>query len=89
MNVLRFLFIFLLLNNSFLFSQNIDFQKDIMPIIQKNCTSCHYKGGAAPFALTSYMDVKKRKDFIKIVTESRYMPPWYADTSFQSYHNER
>ncbi len=89
MNILRLLFAFLFLNNYFLFSQNIDFQKDIMPIIQKNCTPCHYKGGAAPFALTSYMDVKKRKDFIKIVTESRYMPPWYADTSFQSYHNER
>jgi hypothetical protein len=89
MNKLYLLFLFFFLKTALLLSQNVDFQRDIMPIIQKNCTPCHHKGGAAPFTLSSYKDLSKRKDFIKIVTETRYMPPWYADVSFQSYHNER
>jgi hypothetical protein len=89
MNKLHFLAFFYFLSNTVLFSQNIDFQKDIIPIIQKNCTPCHYKGGAAPFSLSSKLDLEKRKDFIKIVVETRYMPPWFADPSFQTFHQER
>ncbi len=84
-----FFILFLFSKITFVFSQNIDFQKDIVPIVQKNCTPCHCKGGAAPFSLSSTQDLERRKDFIKIVTTSRYMPPWFSDSSFQTFHKER
>lgn len=82
-------FIFLLSLTAKINAQKIDFQRDIQPIIVKHCTPCHQQGGAAPFSLNSYAEVAKRKEFIKIVTETLYMPPFYADLSFQRYHNER
>ena len=36
------------------------FAKDVAPIVQKNCMSCHRDGQAAPFPLVTYDDVKKR-----------------------------
>ncbi len=34
------------------------------------------KGGSAPFALTTYEEIRKRGSAIAEVTASRYMPPW-------------
>ena len=45
-------------------------------IIINKCSSCHMKGGSAPFALTTYEEIRKRGSAIAEVTASRYMPPW-------------
>ena len=42
-------------------SDEISFSNDVAPIIYNNCAGCHYKGGPAPFSLTSFKDVYKRK----------------------------
>lgn len=65
------------------------YYQDIQPILQKNCIPCHRVGEAAPFSLETYEDVYKRADFIKTVTETRYMPPWFADPTFRHFKNER
>jgi hypothetical protein len=70
-------------------NKTLTYYKDIEPIIKKNCTGCHRPDQAAPFSLLTYEDVKKRGAFIAEVTHSGYMPPWKADTTFQSYLNER
>ena len=67
----------------------LTYHQDIEPIIVKNCVPCHRQGQAAPFTLTSFQDVYKRADFIKHATETRYMPPWFADPEFRSFKNER
>src|SRR5438046_6060560 len=56
----------------------LTFTESIAPIVFNNCTSCHRPGEAAPFALMSYQDVKKRGALIAAVTQTRYMPPWHA-----------
>jgi len=56
----------------------LTFNESIAPIVFNNCTSCHRPGEAAPFALMSYQDVKKRGALIAAVTQTRYMPPWHA-----------
>lgn len=71
------------------FAQAPTYYQDIQPILQKNCLPCHRTGEAAPFSLETYEDVFKRADFIKMVTESRYMPPWFADPEFRHFQNER
>ena len=70
-------------------SYEISFSNDVAPIIYKNCAGCHYKGGPAPFSLTSFKDVYKRKKMIKYVINNDYMPPWPADTSYSHFLNEK
>src|SRR5688572_56811 len=60
----------------------------IAPIIKKNCVSCHKPGGIAPFSLLTYEEVSAKGNFIGHVTKSRYMPPWKADPTFQTFRNE-
>lgn len=69
--------------------ERITYYQDIEPIILKNCVHCHRPAQSAPFSLLTYEDISKRGEFIAYVTRTRYMPPWKADLSFQSYLNER
>lgn len=59
---------------------HVTYAQDVAPIIDAKCAGCHHAGEVAPFALTSYHDVKPRAAFIAAVTQSRYMPPWKADS---------
>ncbi len=59
---------------------SITFTKDIAAIMLSNCTSCHRTGEIGPFALQNYQDAKKRALQMAQVTESKYMPPWHADS---------
>jgi hypothetical protein len=77
-----------LVQNSILGQEKIDFETNIKPILTKHCVNCHQNGGIAPFALDNWADVDARAIMIGAVTASKYMPPWRADTSFQHYKNE-
>lgn len=58
----------------------ITYTKDIAPIMQANCVTCHRAGEIGPFPLISYQDVKKRALQLTLVTEKKIMPPWHADS---------
>jgi hypothetical protein len=58
------------------------FHKDVEPILQRACQSCHVPGGIAPFALLTYADAKVVAGSVVAQTKARTMPPWGAqDTS--------
>jgi Copper type II ascorbate-dependent monooxygenase, C-terminal domain len=61
---------------------------DIEPILRKNCMSCHKPGGIAPFSLQTFEEVAAKGNFIGHVTKTKYMPPWKADPTFQTFRNE-
>jgi hypothetical protein len=65
------------------------FNRDIAPIIYRNCSACHRPGEAAPFPLLSYADVKKKAKMIVDATQSRLMPPWKAEPASFAYRDER
>jgi hypothetical protein len=65
------------------------FTKDIAPIIFENCTPCHRDEGAAPFSLTNFNQVNRKKTTILEVTQSGYMPPWPADRNYSHFIGER
>lgn len=44
--------------------QNVTFNRDIAPILFKQCAPCHRPGEAAPFSLLTYEDAKKRAEQI-------------------------
>ncbi len=64
------------------------FHKDVLPILQKNCQSCHRPGQVAPMALLSYDQVRPWARAIKTKVESRQMPPWFADTPQREFTND-
>ena len=70
-------------------ADRLTFSETIAPIVYNNCTTCHRPGEAAPFALLSYEDVKKRAALIADVTKSRYMPPWHAAHGYGEFADER
>ena len=58
------------------------FAKDIAPIVYRSCVSCHRPGGAAPFSLLRYEDVKDHGAQIVSATRGRVMPPCLPDPGF-------
>ncbi len=68
--------------------RSLTYTKDIAPILNQNCASCHRPGEIGPFALMSYSDAKKRAAQLASVTESKFMPPWHAE-SHGEFRDER
>jgi hypothetical protein len=65
------------------------FTHDIAPIVFRSCAPCHHAGGAGPFSLLTYEDVKKHARQIGAVTRSRYMPPWLPAAGYGDFKDER
>ena len=70
-------------------SQQITFNKHVAPILFANCAACHHAGGAGPFGLIEYQEVKKRARQIVTVTGSRYMPPWLPEPGYGEFADAR
>ncbi|XZE53536.1 alkyl hydroperoxide reductase [Planctomycetaceae bacterium SH139] len=54
----------------------VTYARDIAPILQQRCETCHRPGQVAPFSLSSYVDAQAHADMIVEVTQRRLMPPW-------------
>jgi hypothetical protein len=67
----------------------LTYSHDIAPIINTNCTACHYALGAAPFPLISFEDVRKHARQIADVTRTRYMPPWLPQSGYGDFANQQ
>jgi len=57
----------------------VTFDRDIAPIVFRNCAQCHHPGEAGPFPLLTYADVKTHGRQIAFVTRKRIMPPWLPE----------
>jgi len=67
----------------------VTFTKDVLPILQKNCQSCHRPGQIAPMSLLTFQDARPWVRSIKAKVESRQMPPWFADALHGAFANDR
>ena len=63
------------------------FSKDVAPILQKNCQTCHRPGEAAPFSLLTYKEARPWAAAIKEAVRARKMPPWFADPRYGKFSN--
>ena len=64
------------------------FYREVLPILQKNCQSCHRPGQIAPFSLLTYESTRPWARSIKTKVESRQMPPWFADSQHGEFSND-
>lgn len=67
----------------------VTFNKDVAPIISKNCAPCHRPGESGPFPLLSYQDVKKHAGQVAAVTRIRFMPPWLPEPGYGNFVGQR
>src|SRR5262245_23694928 len=54
----------------------VTYYKDVLPILQTNCQSCHRPGDVGPFSLMTYKHAVNWSSDIVHYTQNREMPPW-------------
>ena len=67
----------------------VTFNKDVLPVLQKNCQTCHRPGEIAPMALLTYEGTRPWARAIKAAVLSKRMPPWFADPKYGHFANDR
>ena len=69
----------------------VTFTKDIAPIFQKACESCHRKDSIGPMSLVTYEEARPWARSIKARVAARQMPPWHIDKNvgIQHFQNDR
>ncbi len=68
---------------------NITFSKDVAPILQQHCQSCHRPGEGAPFSMLTYTEARPWALAMKKMASSRAMPPWFEDGKTEKFENNR
>ena len=58
---------------------SLTFAKDIAPIFQEKCETCHHQGTVAPMSLSTYKEVRPWAKSIREHVITRNMPPWNID----------
>lgn len=66
------------------------FSRDVAPILQQKCQTCHNPEGIGPMPLLTYTQVRPFAALIKDRTGKRMMPPWHNDptTGIQQFKND-
>ncbi|MBL8794453.1 MAG: redoxin domain-containing protein [Planctomycetia bacterium] len=54
----------------------VTYHRDVLPILQNHCQSCHRPGEVGPFSLMTYKQAVNWAADIKDFTHSKRMPPW-------------
>ena len=73
----------------------VTYYKDVMPIMQANCQTCHRPSGhnisglIAPMSFMDYAETRPWARSIARKVEAREMPPWFASAPKGVFENER
>jgi hypothetical protein len=64
------------------------FYRDVLPILQDHCQTCHREGEIAPMPFVTYEQSKKWALPIAEAVGSKKMPPWFADPRFGHFSDD-
>jgi mono/diheme cytochrome c family protein len=65
------------------------FNRDIYPILQEHCQTCHRPGEIGPQPFLTYAETRPWAKAIKLAVISRKMPPWFADPNYGHFKDDR
>jgi hypothetical protein len=65
------------------------YHKDVAPILQSRCQSCHRAGEIGPMPLENYRQARPWAKAIKEAALTRKMPPWFASPAHGKFSNDR
>src|SRR6185295_4277991 len=71
--------------------QSPTFTKDVAPIFQAKCQTCHHPGTTTPMSLVTYEETRPWARSIQQSVANRDMPPWHLDKTvgIKHYKNDR
>ncbi len=71
--------------------KDVTYARDVAPIMQQKCQTCHQPGSIAPISLLTYDDAKKYARRIRAKVSDRLMPPWHIDRTIgiQQFKDDR
>jgi hypothetical protein len=64
------------------------FYRDVLPILQERCQSCHRAGEIGPMPLGTYTEARPWAKAIRQAVVTRKMPPWNADGPHGKFRND-
>jgi hypothetical protein len=67
----------------------ISYAKEVAPILQAKCVTCHQKGGIGPFPMDSYERIKGFAPMIQESVMAERMPPYFADPHIGTFKNDQ
>jgi hypothetical protein len=70
-------------------TNSVTFNKDVLPVLQKNCQECHRPGEVAPMSLLTYAEARPWAKALKAAVVTQMMPPWFADPKYGHFANDR
>ena len=69
-------------------STRATYYRDVAPILNRRCVSCHRPGGIGPFSLLTATDAVRRAGAVREAVDDRRMPPWHADLHHGRFAND-
>jgi hypothetical protein len=64
------------------------FYRDVLPILEQHCQSCHRAGEIAPMAFTTYEETRTYATAMAADVRVGKMPPWFADPAIGHFSND-
>ena len=64
------------------------FYRDVQPILREHCEVCHRTGGIAPISFESYDEARRYAEAIRLATQNKSMPPWFAVVGVGRFSND-
>src|SRR5690349_16401827 len=68
--------------------KEVTYNRDIAPILYKNCVACHRTNDIAPMSLMTYKETRPWARAIRDAVVQRKMPPWHADPKVGDFIND-
>ena len=68
--------------------KEVTFNRDVAPILYKNCVACHRANDIAPMSLMTYKETRPWARAIRDAVVQRKMPPWHADPKVGDFIND-
>ena len=66
----------------------VTFNRDVLPILQRNCQTCHRPDNIAPMSFLTYESTRPWAKAIKTAVLTHKMTPWFADPQYGHYAND-
>ena len=63
-------------------NSSVTYYRDVLPILQAHCQSCHRPGHLAPISFLTYKETRPWAEAMKYVVVSKQMPPWFAERPY-------
>ena len=69
---------------------DVTFARDVAPILQRSCQTCHRAGQMGPMSLVTYEEARPWARAIRTKVSDRSMPPWHLDKTvgIQEFEND-